>query len=351
MKSMLNNFVPKTIIVRCPNWVGDLIMATPVFECLRNNFPEARLIALTRKYNGRIIEDLPWLDSVIPCDDKTFSSLWRPAMAVRDLHPDLAILLPNSFRSWLVARLAGIRKIYGYRRGERKFLVKGPEPERDENGYIPCPMIDYYLEICRWMGLTVPDNPKPSLNISRQLQIEGDALLQQYGIKKDDTVIGLNPGAKFGSSKCWPPEHFAILADQLEDWFNCKILLLVGPGEDQIADKIVSQSKAAIINTGKNKIDLGQLKPLIHRCQLLITNDTGPRHYATAMDIPVVVLMGPTDPRYTQSNLEQTIVLRHHLDCSPCHKKICPTDHQCMRNIKPEDVLQAAKKLLQEKMT
>jgi heptosyltransferase-2 len=346
---MVEHNKPQTIVVRCPNWVGDLIMATPVFECLRNNFPEACLIALTREYNRRIIDDLPWLDTVIPCDDKTFSSLWKTAGIVRDLHPDLAILLPNSFRSWLIARLAGIREIYGYRRGERKFLLKGPEPKRNENGYIPRPMIDYYLEICRWMGLTVSHNPKPSLNISLQLQDEGEALLQQYGVKDDDIVIGLNPGAKFGSSKCWPPEYFAILADKLKDNFACKILLLVGPGEDEIADKIVSQSNASIINTGENKIDLGLLKPLIHRCHLLITNDTGPRHYATAMDIPVVVIMGPTDPRYTRSNLEKTIVLRQHLDCSPCHKKICPTDHQCMKDIKPEDVLQAAKKLLQEK--
>lgn len=339
---------PRTIVVRCPNWVGDLIMATPVFQCLRSNFPDAKLIALTREYNRPIIDDLPWLDAVISCDDTTFRSLWKTAQSVRRYHPDFAIILPNSFRSLLVARLAGISNIYGYRRGERKYLIKGPEPKRDESGYIPCPMIDYYLDICRWLGLTVPENPKPTLNISDQLRIEGDTLIRQYGIEKDDIVIGLNPGAKFGSSKCWPPEYFAVLAEKLEYELNCKILLLVGPGEDQIAEQIVSHSNAAIINTGENRIGLGLLKPLIRRCQILITNDTGPRHYATAMDIPVVVLMGPTDPRYTQSNLEKTIVLRHDLSCSPCHKKTCPTDHECMKNIKPEDVLQAAKKLLRE---
>lgn len=342
------NRAPETIVVRCPNWVGDLIMATPVFECLRNNFPHSRLIALTRQYNLRIIEDLPWLDSVIVCDDKTLSGLWRTAGAVRDVKPDWAVLLPNSLRSWLVVRLAGVRNVYGYRRGERKFFVKGPEPGRDAQGYIPCPMIDYYLEICNWLGLKVPESPKPHLNISPHLQSEGNTLLQRYGIQPDDLVIGLNPGAKFGSSKCWPPEYFAKLADLLEKELNCKLLLLVGPGEDRIARDIISGSKASIINTAPDKIDLGLLKPVISRCQLLITNDTGPRHYATAMDIPVVVLMGPTDQRYTQSNLDKTVVLRHDLPCAPCHKKVCPTDHECMREIKPEDVLQATCKLLQQ---
>jgi heptosyltransferase-2 len=345
---MFSRNKPNTIVVRCPNWVGDLIMATPVFECLRKNFPKAHIVALTREYNMRIIEDLPWIDDIVPCEDRTFTRLLKTSKTVRSLHPDLAILLPNSFRSWLTVRLAGVTDTYGYRRGERKLFIKGPEPKRDGNSYTPVPMIDYYLEICRWMGLTLPKNPKPTLKISEQLRREGEAILQQYGIQDNDMVIGLNPGAKFGSSKCWPPEYFADLADRMEEEFHCKILLLVGPGEDQIADTIVSQTKTKIINTGQNNIDLGLLKPLIHRCQLLVTNDTGPRHYATAMDIPVVVLMGPTDPRYTQSNLEKTIVLRHILDCSPCHKKICPTDHECMKNIKPEDVVQAAKKLLQE---
>jgi heptosyltransferase II len=340
-------FAPETIIIRCPNWVGDLIMATPVFECLRINFPNTRLIALTRPYNMRILEDHPCLDTVIPCDDKTVSAIWKTAQAIRKHKADMAILLPNSLRSYAVVKLAGINKIYGYRRGERKYLIKGPEPVRDSKGFKPCPMVDYYLEICKWMGLKPPPSKKPVLSISQKLQGEGNTLLQKYGIGKNDLVIGLNPGAQFGSSKCWPPDYFARLADQLTNEIQCKILLLVGPGEDRIASEIVSGSKAPIIDTSLNKIDLGLLKPFIKRCQLLITNDTGPRQYATAFDIPTVVLMGPTDPRYTEANLEKTIILRHDLPCVPCHKKICPTDHQCMKDINPEDVVQAAKKLLQ----
>jgi heptosyltransferase-2 len=160
-------------------------------------------------------------------------------------------------------------------------------------------------------------------------------------------VIGLNPGAKFGSSKCWPPRYFAELAELFKKKWDCKILLFVGPGEDQIAESIVEKSKTNIINTAPDKVDLALLKPLIRRCELLVTNDTGPRHYAVAFDIPVVVIMGPTDPRYTATNLEKTVVLQEELDCSPCHKKKCPGNHDCMLRISSQAAFEASQRLLE----
>jgi heptosyltransferase-2 len=161
-------------------------------------------------------------------------------------------------------------------------------------------------------------------------------------------VIGLNPGAKFGSSKCWPAHHFASLADMLTKRWNCKILLFIGPGEEDLGQSIAGLSKAEIINTEPDRIDLALLKPLIKRCQLLVTNDTGPRHYAVAFDVPVVVIMGPTDPRYTDTNLEKTLVLRQPIDCSPCHEKICPRNHECMTEISPHAVLGGIETLLEK---
>jgi heptosyltransferase-2 len=336
----------KNILIRCPNWVGDLIMATPVFESLRASCPNARIIALTRAYNAKIIEDAPWVDRVIACDDKSLTGIRATAKAIRDEQVDAALLLPNSIRSYLPVRLAGVQDIYGYRRGVRTPLVMGPVPARDDHGYRPMPMVDYYLDLCRWLGLTVPVEPCPSLFVSDDLQQQADGLLKRYGIAADEMVVGLNPGAKFGSSKCWPPEYFAKLADHLESEWNCRLLLFVGPGEDRIAEQIMAATQSKLINTGPDRIDLALLKPMIRRCDLLVTNDTGPRHYATAFNLPVVVIMGPTDPRYTDSNLEKSIVLRKELDCSPCHKKECSEGHECMREILPEEVLEAAKKLV-----
>ena len=158
-------------------------------------------------------------------------------------------------------------------------------------------------------------------------------------------VIGLNPGARFGSSKCWPAENFARLAELLQQRWNCRTLLLTGPGEEDLSNRIAQLCRAQIINTSADRIGLADLKSVIKRCQLLITNDTGPRHYAVALGVPVVVIMGPTDPRYTRVNMDGTIVLRHELSCAPCHEKSCPENHECMTAIKPEAVLDAAETL------
>ena len=323
-------------------------MATPVFECLRANFPAATITALIRPYARGILEDAPWFDHIVDCRDKN----WQGLKAIRNefsrLQPQFGLLLTNTTHSWLTFRFAGVAKTYGYRRNLRKaFLTGGPDPVREGNKIKPLPMQEYYLELCRYLGLELPEKPKATLYISNELARKGAAQLVSYGIASDDQVIGLNPGASFGSSKCWPTQNFARLAEQLQADFRCKLLLLVGPGEEAIAASIVSQSKAAIINTAADKIDLAELKPLIQRCDLLITNDTGPRHYAVAFDVPHIVLMGPTNAIYTASNLQQSTVLQRDLPCVPCHKKTCPLGHHaCMREITPRMVFEAAQRSL-----
>ena len=340
---------PDTLIIRCPNWVGDIVMAIPALDCFRDSFPETKIIGIVKKSAQGILRDGPWFDGFIDCDDKSWSGFWRMTEQIRGYKADMAVLLSNSVRSALNVWLGGVKNIYGYRRNFRGIFLKGgPEPIRNNYRIVPMPTTEYYLGICRWLGLNVPEKIQPRLFIGRQILKRAESLFQKYGIRKNDLVIGLNPGASFGASKCWPPEHFAELAELCEKELGARILLFSGPGEEPIAQAVLKKSRADIINTHDEGVDLELLKPLVQRCNLLITNDTGPRHYAVALDIPVVVIMGPTDPRYTASNLDHTIVIRKELDCSPCHKKVCPREHQCMTEITAAEVFTAAKKLLKE---
>jgi heptosyltransferase-2 len=336
------------LVVRCPNWVGDVVMATSVFECLRHNFPEATIAACVRPYARGILEDCPWIDQIIDCDDKSLAGIKSIRKSLGELQPQAGLLLTNTTHSFLTFKVAGVPQVYGYRRNWRKFfLTGGPQPQMQGRKFRPLPMQDYYLELCNYLGLELPESPKPKLFVSEQLGLDGANRLSRYGIQPEDKVIGLNPGASFGSSKCWPAAHFARLAELLQAQQACKLLLLVGPGEEAIAADIVQQSQASIINTASDKISLAELKPLVQRCDLLITNDTGPRHYAVAFDIPNIVLMGPTNPLYTASNLERTVVLRKDLPCAPCHQKTCPLQHHaCMVDIEPAAVAEAASKIL-----
>ncbi|MEX2129977.1 MAG: glycosyltransferase family 9 protein, partial [Pseudohongiellaceae bacterium] len=290
----------------------------------------------------------PSIDHIIDCDDKSLSGLRKLRASLDPLRPQAGLLLTNTTHSLLSFRFAGISRIYGYKRNLRRFfLTDGPLPECRDGRITPVPMQDYYLNLCRFLGLEAPDNPGPALFISDSLAEIGEQQLQCYGIEQDDLVIGLNPGASFGSSKCWPANYYARLAELLQKKFACKLLLLAGPGEQDIAARIINASNSKIINTAEDNIDLALLKPIIRRCNLLITNDTGPRHYAVAFNLPTIVLMGPTNPVYTATNLEYTSVLRRDLPCMPCHKKVCPLGHHaCMTEITPEMVFSRVQDLL-----
>ncbi|MEA1967735.1 MAG: lipopolysaccharide heptosyltransferase II [Thermodesulfobacteriota bacterium] len=340
----------QTIVVFCPNWVGDVVMATPVFECLRINYAGAKIIGVIRKYASGVVKDGPWFDSVIELNDKNFKGFFQAVSILRSIKPDIAFVLPNSFRSSLIAFLGGAKKLYGYQRNLRSiFLSGGPKPLMDEKGIQPVPMVEYYLALCHYLNLIPPVGTQPKLFFSKQIEKKGAKLLNRYGIKTGDMVVGMNPGAKFGSSKCWPAEYFAEVAKLIKKRWDCKILLLVGPGEDEIAESILESSSVEIINTGPDKVDLALLKYMIKNLTLLITNDTGPRHYGVAFDIPVVVIMGSTNPAYTAANLEKTVVLRKELDCSPCHEKKCPLGHhKCMTLISPEYVMEQSIRLLEK---
>ena len=337
---------PKRILIRFPNWVGDVVMAEPVVRIVKNNYPNTEIAVAIRKYASKILVGHPDIARLIPFDDPTLSGVKQLATEIKKEVPDLAILLPNSFRSFLSVRWGGVTNIIGYRRGFRKFFIQGPVPPMENRRYQPVPMTDYYCELLRWMGLKIEVPVTPHLYLTDEEAARGQELLTQYGIAKGDRVVALNPGAKFGSSKCWPPEYFAELANQIQNRYASKLLLLVGPGEQAIADEIVQISQAEIINTAPDKMDLGVLKALVKRANLLVTNDTGPRHYAVAFGKPVVVLMGPTDPRHTNCHLDQTVILREDLPCMPCHKKVCPIDHPCMREMTPDKVFNAVQQIM-----
>ncbi len=341
---------PKKIFVRCPNWVGDVVMATPLFECLRAKFADSEICAGIRGYAKGVLEGSPCFDRIIVCDDRNLSGFFETVKKIKAGSFDMSLMLTNSTRTFLSLYLGRAGKIYGYRRNIHSFLLAGgPKPQRLPDGRIkPIPMMDYYLGFCGPLGIQLPEKAVPRLYVSEEAERKGSALLAKYGVAGGDLVIGLNPGAKFGSSKCWPTGHFAKLAEMLAEKFAAKIVLFAGPGEDAIADAIVKQAKTEIINTAPDKVDLAVLKPLVKRCALLVTNDTGPRHYAVAFGVPAVVIMGPTDPAYTSSCLDKTTVLRIPMECSPCHKRSCPLGHhRCMRDISPEMVLTACAKLLE----
>ena len=233
----------------------------------------------------------------------------------------------------------------GYDRNCRGWLLTDRiDPPRRDGRIYPENMVDYYLRLCTHLGCP-PEEKRVELHLSAEAEALAESRLREFGIREGH-VIAINPGAKFGSSKCWLPERFAEVADALIERTGDHIVILSAPGEAEIVQAIEGHMRHSTIPLYPTGAGLNYLKSVIRRCRLLITNDTGTRHFAVAFGLPVVVIMGSTQSSYTDVNLEKTIIVRVEVDCGPCQKKVCRTDHRCMTRITSEMVLAAAEEAL-----
>ncbi len=338
MEQIINR---KKILVRAPNWVGDVVMATPAFRCIRENFADSHITLLIKKNLRGVIDGSPWFDEIVELEPKAGNTKEYLGLIskIRTEKFDLGFLFPNSFSSALVVWLGGVKRRIGYKRDARSFLLTDGIERPSKNGkFLPTYMGDYYLKLCTQIGCKVTSG-KPELFISGECEEKAKELLIEYDIDKKPFIL-MNPGASYGSSKLWTAEGFARTADLLKEVIDCNIVLTCGPGETGLADKIEKYSKSGLINLSSASISLDTFKVIVKRCMLLIALDSGPRHYAVALNRPVVVLMGPNNPLYTESEYETGKVIREDVECSPCQLKTCPTDRRCMTMITPEKVVQ-----------
>ena len=344
----------KKILIRCPNWVGDVVMATPALKAIRSGFPDAHITWLVRPLLKKIIETLPYWNQIFEYGGgDRFLKVGRLlswSMRLRREEFDMAVVLPNSFSSALMVFLAGIRHRVGYsREGRGLMLTDSLMPVREGSTIVPVPMVDYYLRISD--SLKCPRlTTVPELSVSRTARQQAEVIFKRLGVDTKRHIVVIIPGAAFGSSKCWKPEYFAQVADHLIERYACNVIIVPGPEEVEIVKDIEARMEKRAFALIDPIVPLDVLMAIIQSSSLLITNDTGPRHFGVAFNKPVVVIMGPTDPRYTNLNLEKTIVLRENLDCSPCHLKVCPRDHRCMTAITPDRVIQASVRFLEESL-
>ncbi len=349
----------RRVFVRAPNWLGDVIMATPSFARIRSAYIDAEIVCGIKPGHQAILEGCRSFDGYLPMrGQKGRKAFFGDVRSIREKGFDLAILFPNSVSSALRCLVAGVPYRLGYTQGRRLLMTHGLKariPKRkDGKRYgprrVPVPMPQYYAAL-----LDTQEMPRidfhPILRIIPEEEEQARLVLERLGIQPEHRLVLLNPGAAFGSTKLWYPENWAKLADSLQEALGpeARLIVLVGPGEEDIARAITSRSSAKIQAAIDPLIPLGTLKAIVRKAHIMVTTDSGPRHVAVAFDTPHVVLMGPTHPDYTSSNLEHGVVVRHEVDCGPCHLKVCPLDHRCMKLITPEEILATSLDLLSRK--
>ena len=338
------------IAVFLPNWIGDVVMATPAVQAIRVAFPSAELIAVCKPYVADVLGGNPWFRQVILADKhgRRSQRLFSVAAKLRASHPDAAVLFPNSFRTALIAWLAGCRKIVGFvRYGRSLLLTSRLYAKMDQRGrFVPSPAIDDYNRLAWELGTADPGYAMRLFTTSDDEQA-ADAVWDKLGLVKYPRVVTLNPGAAFGAAKHWPIDSFARLARMLTQRGNCGVLVLCGPTEREMARQISESSRSRhTFSLSDSPLSLGLTKACVRRSDLLITTDSGPRHFAAAFGRPVITLFGPTHIAWTETYYPKAIHLQKKVPCGPCQQRVCPLDHRCMRELTPNEVFAAADCLL-----
>jgi len=335
------------ILVRGPNWTGDLVMATPGLRALREGFPRARITLQLRPGLEGLMAGSPFFDELLPLRSyhQGVSALLREAKELRTRRRfDLGLCIPDSFSSALLMRLAGVRRVVGYRRGLRSLLLHeavAPRPEWGARRMVARER--FVLDLVAALGCG-EQGTRLELFTTGEEEKRVEALLRRAGIEQGEPLVTLAPGASFGPSKLWPAASFARVADELAR-AGAAVVLVGSPSEAALTRAVLDSMETSAADLA-GALDLGSLKALLRRAALLVCNDAGARHIAVAFGVPCVVLMGPTSLEKTNLNLEGVRVFESDVECRPCYQRSCPIDHRCMTRLEPEPVARVARELL-----
>lgn len=333
----------KTLVVG-PAWVGDMVMAQTLFKLLKQRHADLQLDVLaprwTRPLLDRMAEVNQSIDSPFSHGQLQLPSRFRMGKQLRQHSYDHAIVLPNSFKSALVPFWARIPRRTGWV-GEQRYGLLNDVRKLDK--------IRFPLMIQRLMTLglekneTLPEKlDKPKLDVSKDYL---DKSLAHFELRvSDKPILALCPGAEFGSSKRWPVEYYAEVANEklAEGW---DVWLFGSENDKTTANRIDILTDHRCVNlAGRTRLD--QAMDLLSLAAMVVTNDSGLMHIVAALGRPLIVMYGSTSPGFTPPLSDQVKILSLKLNCSPCFKRDCPLKHsKCMWDLKPNLVLDAINEL------
>lgn len=334
----------KRILIRLPNPIGDVVAATPLIQALQQLWPQSEFVLAGGRGAQQLLAGFPHIQDYLAIRSKSGSSWRRVTQASRDLSPkqlDLSILLPNSWSSALESLMAGIPEIWGRRAQGRGWLLHRAIPPIRKPG----PMTEIYLDLARAMGWKATQAPPLRLFLTEHERQASAERLKAWPQKT--RWLAVAPGAGFGPSKLYPPYSLAKALQQIRSRWNLIPILLGAPAEVGLLNEVARLIGPPYVNTNLHPAGLGELKALLSKSEALLCMDAGSRHIAAALQVPQVVIYGPTDPAWSSFQTERTVIVRKSgLDCSPCHLRHCPIAHPCMEEIAPEEIADAFGQLI-----
>ncbi len=341
----------KRLLVRAPNWVGDLVMATPVLRAalVDPRFEDVRIVV--RRHLAPLLDgpEGPEPGRLLMIERRARGGPDPELALLRAARADGALLLSNSFGSALRAFRAGIAARAGAALSRRGFLLTHKlVPPTLDGRRVPIPTAHLLRDVAGLFGIR-PRALAPELSVTNDARRRTNELLARQGLAPGDPFVLCAPSAAFGAAKLWPPEAFARALDLLHETLGWPALVTGGPGEEPALRAVVGACRHPARSLEDEERDLSLLKPLVAASRLLVVGDSGPRWIAAAFGVPCVSVMGPNFPALTASSLERCIVVRRDdLECAPCLERVCPLGHhRCLTGLEPERVVAAALRLLE----
>jgi len=339
------SWTPQKIMVRATNWLGDCVMSLPAVEALHNRFPNSEIVLVATPGVGPIYWNHPAVTRQIVYDVEGehggVRGFWKLVGTLRKERFDAAILLQNAFHAAWMAWRAGIPVRIGFARDARRVLLSEPVevPPPEAYGY----QAFYYLQLLFRAGLI--DDPHSlgefRLHLTESERKWAAQELLNLGLGGRRILVGISPGATFGPAKCWLPERFAALADRLIDAVGADVLIFGSRAERLLAEVVArAMDHTPVLLAGQTS--LRELMALLARCHLLVANDSGPLHMASALGVPLLALYGSRDERGSGPLGERARILKHPVECRPCGLRHCPIDFRCMKEISVDEAYTAA---------
>jgi len=339
------------LLVRATNWIGDAVMSLPALREIRRVHEGWEIVLLSRAGIAELYSRETICDRVIIVDDKKahagmFGKL-RLSRELRSERFDRAILLPNSFSSAVPLWMARIPERIGYNRYKRGFLLtKAPRPPAA--GEAPKHERFYYLEMLRRARLIgqIPACEEIRFKSIEPAKAAAAAFWAERG-EAGTRWVGVSPGAANSQAKQWAPNRFAESADAIAKRLHAKVVVFGTGSEAKLGDDVLSRVSVGGYNLA-GKTSAREFIDLTAACAVLLTNDSGGMHVASALGVPTVAIFGPTDEVATGPTGSNALVIREVVECSPCLLRKCPIDHRCMERVTSNRVTTEALSLLQK---
>ncbi len=331
----------KALIV-APSWIGDTIMAQPLFARLHAKHPSLQLDALAPSWVAPVLhrmdEITDVLDNPFGHGQLSLKARWHLARQLKARNYDAAYILPNSLKSALVPFMAGIPQRIGFT-GESRYGLINVRHDLDKQ-VLPL-MVERFVQLAETPGAPLP---KPIFHPKiRSTAADQQRTLNELGLNRPERIAAFCPGAEYGPAKRWPAAHFASLAKKLAN--EGYALWLFGSPKDHAVAEEIAQLAPGLCRNLCGATSLAQAVDLLAMCDLVVCNDSGLMHVAAALDRPIVALYGSSSPGFTPPLSDQADILSLNLDCSPCFKRECPLSHlDCLKKLSPEQVFAACLK-------